>query len=212
MGPLRLHTKTTLLVSAITLAMFIATLLLISVRMVNLVREDEKELARLQAINLAEQISLGSVANDPENLNRAVSQSRGARPNVIAVRVWKKTADGLVAGASATEVSEAQTSLPKEIRDDAAAAIKRSSRFRRTIAFRDFTIENGRETEYRVFAPITEQGRFAGLVEVSERLDNVPSIVKRFAQTAFLLAFVAIALTMLAIYLLFRYFVYRPMN
>lgn len=212
MGPLRLHTKTTLLVSAITLAMFIATLLLISVRMVALVREDEKELARLQAINLAEQISLGSVADDKENLNRAVSQSRGARPNVIAVRVWKKTADGLVVSASATEISEEQTSLPKEIRDDAAAAIKRSSRFRRTIAFRDFTIENGRETEYRVFAPITDQGRFAGLVEVSERLDNVPSIVKRFAQTAFLLAFVAIALTMLAIYLLFRYFVYRPMN
>ena len=212
MGPLRLHTKTTLLVSAITLAMFIATLLLISVRMVNLVREDEKELARLQAINLAEQISLGSVGEGQENLNRAVSQSRGSRPNVIAVRVWKKTADGLVVGASATEVSEEQTSLPKEIRDDAAAAIKRSSRFRRTIAFRDFTIENGRETEYRVFAPITEQGRFDGLVEVTERLDNVPSIVKRFAQTAFLLAFVAIALTMLAIYLLFRYLIYRQMN
>jgi len=211
MGPLRLHTKTTLLVSAITLAMFVATLLLISVRMVNLVREDEKELARLQAISLAEQISLGSTT-DQEILDRAVSQARGARPNVIAVRVWKQTANGLIVGASAKEMTEDRSGLPKEIRDDAAAAMKRSSRFRRTIAFRDFTIENGRETQYRVFAPITDQGRFYGVVEVSERLGNVPSIVKRFAQTASLLAFVAIALTMLAIYLLFRYFVYRPMN
>src|SRR4030095_5218194 len=64
----------------------------------------------------------------------------------------------------------------------------------------------------RVFAPITEQGRLYGVVEVTEGLDNVPSIVMRYAQTALLLALVAVILTTVAIYALFRRLAYRPMS
>jgi signal transduction histidine kinase len=208
MKPLRLHTKTTLLVSAITLAVFLATLLLVSVRMVNLVREDEKELARLQAFSVAEQISLMPTPRDQDDLDRAVSQARAASPNVIAVRVWQQVGDGFVERAASSDGSPAEAAPLQEI----SASLREGAGTKGARALRDFTLEKQREIHYRVFAPVTAQGRFDGLVEVTERLDNVPSIVRRFAETAALLAFVALVLATLAIYALFRHLVYHPMR
>jgi PAS domain S-box-containing protein len=211
MKPLRLHTKTALLVSAITLAMFLATLLLVSVRMVNLVSEDEKALARLQAISVAEQISLMPVPRDQDDLERAVSQAHAARPNVIAVRFWKQTDAGLIERVAADGLATAD-SLPPEIQATAAAAARQPRGPMALTPPQDFTVKQEHAINYRVFAPVTDQGRFYGFVEVSERLSNIPPIVERFAQTAILLAFAAVVLTLLALFALFRFLVYRPMN
>ncbi|MBX3280692.1 MAG: hypothetical protein KF868_22065, partial [Acidobacteria bacterium] len=85
MHPLSLHAKTTILTSAITIAVLLATVLLIGVRMAALVREDERDLAQLQALSLADQISLMPSPRSENDLRRAVDQTRRARPNVIAV-------------------------------------------------------------------------------------------------------------------------------
>jgi signal transduction histidine kinase/ActR/RegA family two-component response regulator len=207
MNPLRLHTKTTLLVSAITLAMMLAVLLVVSVRMVNLVRESEKELTRLQALSVAEQISLMPAPRDQDDLDRAVSQARGARPNMIAIRLWEQVGDGLIERAAATDGSPAEE-IPKEVR----AMLRGAAVPGRGGAFRDYTLQEQTGIHYHVFAPITEQGRPYGVAEVIERLDNVPSIVKRYAQTASSLALVAIVLTTVAVYALFRRLAYRPMS
>ncbi|MFN0084695.1 MAG: ATP-binding protein [Blastocatellia bacterium] len=208
MHPLRLHTKTTLLVTAITLAMFMATLLLAGVRMANLVRENEKELARLQALSVAEQISRMQAPRKGDDLDRVVSQARAARPNVLAVRVWKQIGGELVASTAVFEDPQSEKIVPREIH----AALRDSAGSIGIGALRDFTVEEEHETHYLVFAPVIEKGRFYGFVEVSERLINVPPIVRRFAETAALLALTAIMLTMLAIYALFRYLVYHPMS
>src|SRR5262245_15368827 len=205
MNPLRLHTKTTLLVSAITLAMMLAVLLVVSVRMVNVVREDEKELARLQALSVAEQISLMPTPRDQDDLDRAVSQARGARPNMISIRLWEQVGDGLIERATSTDGSPAEE-IPQEVRAMLRGGAGRGS------AFRDYTLQEQTGIHYHVFAPIMEQGRPYGVAEVTERLDNVPSIVKRYAQTALLLALVAIVLTTVAVYAFFRRLAYRPMN
>src|SRR5215467_1260042 len=170
MTPLRLHTKTTLLVSAITLAMLLAVLLVMSVRMVNLVREGQKELARLQALSVAEQISLMPTPRDQDDLDRAVSQARGARPNMIAIRLWEQAGDRLVQRAASTDGSPAEE-IPEEVRAMLRGGPGSGS------AFRDYTLREQTEIHYHVFAPITEHGRPYGVAEVTERLDNVPSIV-----------------------------------
>src|SRR5262249_8931497 len=115
MNPLRLHAKTTLLVSAITLALLLATMLLVSLRMVNLAREDEKALAGLQARSVAEQSSRMASPRDQDDLDRAVAQARASRPNVIAVRLWEQTGDGLIKRASATEAPDSEDALPQGI-------------------------------------------------------------------------------------------------
>src|SRR5262245_27953563 len=190
MNPLRLHTKTTLLVSAITLAMMLAVLLVVSVRMVNLVREDEKELARLQALSVAEQISLMPTPRDQDDLDRAVSQARGTRPKMIAMRVWQYAGGELKERAGSSDGSPAE-----EIPEEVIAMLRGGAGSRGIGALRDYTLQRQTGIHYRVFAPITEQGRLYGVVEVTELLDNVPSIVTRYAQTALLLALVAIILT-----------------
>jgi signal transduction histidine kinase/ActR/RegA family two-component response regulator len=207
MNPLKLHTKTTLLVLAITLAMLLAVLLVVSVRMVNLVREGEKELARLQALSVAEQISLMPTPREQDDLDRAVSQARGTRPNMIAIRVWEQAGEELIERAASTDGSPAEE-IPKEVR----AMLRGAAGSGKVSAFRDYTLQKQTGIHYRVFAPIMEEGRPDGVVAVTERLDNVPSIVKRYAQTALLLALVAIVLTTATVYALFRRLAYRPMS
>ena len=65
---------------------------------------------------------------------------------------------------------------------------------------------------YRVFAPVTEEGRFSGAVEVVERLDDAPSIAVRFERTALYMALTAVVLITVVTYLLFRQLVYRPVE
>jgi signal transduction histidine kinase/ActR/RegA family two-component response regulator len=207
MSPLKLHTKTTLLVSAITLAMLLAVLLVVSARMVDLVSEGEKDLARLQALSLAEQISLMPTPRDQDDLDRAVSQARLSRPNMIAVRVWEQAGEGLIERAGSTDGSPAEE-IPEEVKAMARGAAGSG----KIAALRDYTLQKQTGIHYRVFAPITERGRLYGMAEVTERPDNIPSIVTRYAQTALVLALVAIVLTTIAVYALFRRLAYRPMS
>src|SRR4029453_4812022 len=101
MRPLSLHTKTTLLVSAITLAVLIATLLTLSGRVGHRVRDAQKALAEMQAVNLADQIGQMPVPLDADDLARALLLVRGSRPNIVAVRVWERAGGLFVERASA---------------------------------------------------------------------------------------------------------------
>src|SRR5262247_344799 len=90
MRPFKLHTKTTLLASAITVAVLIVALLTISARVVDLVRDEQKALAEWQAISLAELISNLPSSRDTQDLANAVALVRSSRPNVIGVRIWER--------------------------------------------------------------------------------------------------------------------------
>lgn len=207
MTPLRLHTKTTLLASVIMLAVLLAALLFISVRITNLVHEDEKELTRLGALSVAAQISLMPLPRDSDDLERAVSQSRGARPTIVAMSVWEQSGETLVRRVTSGDKRLA-TELPAEI----IQALHDKQDFDVVSQVQTLKAANGQELRYQVIAPITEQGRVRGAVELVEVLDGIPSIVKFYSRTAGWLALSAVVLTTLAIYLLFRYLVYRPME
>src|SRR5213078_307445 len=64
MRPLKLHTKTTLLASAITVAVLAIALGYTTARVAEIVREEQKARAELQALNFAEQISAMPAAGD----------------------------------------------------------------------------------------------------------------------------------------------------
>src|SRR5437764_26231 len=80
MRPLNLYTKTTLLASAITLAVLGVVLSLTSVRFAERVREGQKELAQLQADRLADHISQMPAPRDPAEIARIATLVRGGRP------------------------------------------------------------------------------------------------------------------------------------
>ncbi len=203
MRPLKLHTKTTLLVSVITIAVLAAALAVANSRIATLVRREQKARAELQAINLAEHVSAMQSPRDPEALARAATLTRGARPGVVAVRIWERVGGTYVETARAAG-SEPATELPEETR-----AALRSGLSSIVIMDRPPDADN---SLYRVFVPVTEQGRVSGAVELVEQLDDAPSIAVRYEQTAVSIAVAAVVLITLATYLLFRPLIYRPIE
>jgi signal transduction histidine kinase len=203
MSPLKLHTKTTLLASGITIAVLAVALAVTNERVAQLVREEQKARAELQAINLAEQISHMPAPRDPQALAHAATVASGARPGVLRIRIWERVG-GVYQEAAASPGSEPAEDIPEDTR----AALRNGLASSLTNA----RPENVGDSIYRVFAPITDDGRFSGAVEVVERLDDAPSIAVRYERTAVWIVVAAVALITLATYLLFLQLIYRPIE
>lgn len=203
MRPLKLHTKTTLLASAITVAVLATALALANTRVAHLVLEEQRARADLQAINLAEQISHMSAPRDPQMLARAATIVRGARPGVVTVRIWERVG-GVYVETAAAAGSEPAEGLPEEtiaaLRNGLASKITQPRP------------EGASVSRYRVFAPIKDDGRYSGAVELVEQLDDEPLIAVRFQSIALWIALAAVTLITVATYLLFRQLVYRPIE
>jgi signal transduction histidine kinase len=200
---LKLHTKTTLLASTITVAVLIAALVTISARVVDVVHEDQKERARLWAVNLAGHITELPSSQAEEDFIRAAKLIRGGRPGVVGVRVWKSAGDTFAAQVAAPE------SIPAEaIPADVQAAL-RSGQVAEVMS-ENYSGPN--DSHYHVYAPISGQGQVTGAVEVIERFDDLPTVVLSYARSALWLALTAVALITLSTYLLFRQLVYRPIE
>ncbi|MCA1593295.1 MAG: HAMP domain-containing protein [Acidobacteria bacterium] len=203
MRSLSLHTKTTLLTSAITLAALSVFVVLISIRVADDVRGEQKELAGLQAVNLAEHISQMPSPRDPQELARAAALVKGARPDAVSVRIWERVG-GVFVEVAASATSEPADEIPEETK-----AALRGGLASKSISVRP---TSARDSLYRVFAPVTEGGRLSGAVEVIERLDDAPSIAMRYEQSAIWLALAAVVLITIATYFLFRRLVYGPVG
>lgn len=203
MRPLKLHTKTTVLTSAITIAVLAAVLALVNPRVADILSKEQRDRAELQAINLAEQISHMPTPRDPQMLAHAANIVRGARKNIVAVRIWERV------GGKYVEVAAAADSGPTEdIPDETKAALRNGLASKAVQPLPEGT----NASLYRVFAPISEQGRFSGAVELVEALDDAPLIAVRFERIAIWMALAAVVLITLGTYLLFRQIVYRPIE
>jgi two-component system NtrC family sensor kinase len=203
MRPLKLHTKTTLLASAITLAVLGVVLALVSVRFAERVREEQKLLAQIQADNLADHISQMPAPRDPEQVARLAALVHGSRPGAVTVRVWERV------GGLFQEVASSSASLPADGVPDEIKAALRSGLETHVVASRPAGSD---DSLYRVFAPVSEGDRLSGAVEVIERLDSAPSIAWDYGRGAFWLAPLAVALISTGLFILFRHFVYRPVE
>lgn len=208
MRPLKLHTKTTVLASAITVAVLTAALALVSQRVVDIVNREQRARAELQAINLAEQISHIPVPRDPQTLAQAATIVRGSGQNIVAVRIYERVGGKFVLTAAA-----ADSGLADNIPDDTIAALR--SGLPSTV-IRPLP-EGTSASLYSVFTPITElepeqkQRRISGAVEITERLEAGPLIVA-LERTGIWMILAAVSLITLATYLLFRQLVYRPIE
>ncbi|HEV7375584.1 MAG TPA: ATP-binding protein [Pyrinomonadaceae bacterium] len=200
---LKLHTKTTVLASAITIAVIASVLALVNPRVADIVGQEQRARAELQAINLAEQISHLPEPRDPQMLAHAANIVRGAHPSIIAVRIWERV------GGVYVETAAAAGSTPAEELPEETIAALRNGLASKTVIERPLGTT---ESIYRVFAPVTGQGRYSGAVELIVRLDEAPAIATRFERTAVWVALVAVALITFATYLLFRQLVYRPIE
>jgi two-component system NtrC family sensor kinase len=202
MRPLKLHTKTTLVASAITLAVLGVVLALVSVRVAGRVREEQKELATLQAKNLAANVSQMRAPRDADELSRMATFAHGSRPDAVTVRVWERVG-GVFKEVAASAGSEPAEEIPEETKAALRSGIPTNS-----VATLPVTVNS----RLRVFAPVTEGGRVSGAVEVTERLDDAATIAWQYGRDAVWLGLAAVALITLGFSLLFRQTVYRPVE
>lgn len=203
MRPLKLHTKATLVASAVTIGMLTAALLITSAAIANLERDDDKALAELQAINLAAQVSAMPTPRDLSTLAGAANLVMGARPNLVSVRIWDRS------GGEFVERLAASGSAPAEEMSDDTREALRSGLASKVVSTRPYGTD---KSLYRIFVPITSEGRLSGAVEVAERFDSIWSVALRYARKTFWMSLVAILLITLGNYLLFRHLVYRPIG
>lgn len=210
MRALKLHTKTTLLASSIVVLVLAAMLWFVSVRVAEFVRQEQRELAELQATTLAEHLNSNPQIRDADTLTRTAQLIREGHPRIATVRIWERS------GGVFREIAAAPGSLPvTEIPEQTRIAL-RSGTATRSIA-PDATRDGapspmGAEAGslYRVFAPFMTDGRISGAVEIVERLDDAPTVAVRYRRTAIWLAVVSVSLIGLSLLLLFRFFVDRP--
>src|ERR1051326_4961396 len=203
MQPLKLHTKATLVASAVTIGMLIVAMMVTGAGIAGLERDDDKALAELQAISLAAQISDMATPRDVPTVERAANLVMGARPNLVAVRIWDRS------GGEFVERVAASGSAPvEEIPDDTKEAL-RSGLASKVVTSRPY---GANKSLYRVFVPITAQGGLSGAVEIAERFDSNWSVALRYARKTFWMSLVAILLITIGNYLLFRQLVYRPIG
>jgi signal transduction histidine kinase len=200
---LKLHIKTTVLASAITIAVIASVLALVNPRVADIVGQEQRARAELQAINLAEQISYLPVPRDPQILARLANTVRGEHSSITVVRIWVRV-KGVYQETAAAAGSPPAEELPEE-----TIAALRSGLASKIVLARP---TGNTDSLYRVFAPITEQGRFSGAVELVVRLNEAPAIATRFENMAVWVALIAVALITFATYILFRQLVYRPIE
>lgn len=203
MRPLKLHTKTALLVSVITVTLLVATLVVISFRVATVIREEQREFARVQAYNLANDITQTQGLRDPAVIGRMATLLKNQQANITTVRYWERTAGYF------QPVAQAEGSGPIEpIPEVTILALRGNSDSKSNI-----DLPSGSDaSRVRVFAPVSEPERLSGTVEVVMRLEPVSAIAWRYAKNAFWLSALAIVLITLATYVLFRQLIYRPIE
>jgi two-component system NtrC family sensor kinase len=203
MPPLKLHLKTALLASAVALVLLLISFLVISANIASQIQSEQKELAQLQAENLAKNLSLFPDQSGEEDLQQLMNLVSGSRPNLVTARVWKLENGDFI------EQAASDDSLPPEtIPAETLVALldnRQSQTFNRQPA-------DSNDSLFRIFAPVVVKNKVTGAVEVVERLDTVSTIVLRYAANLIWIALATIILMTGAFYLLFQNLVYLPLE
>jgi two-component system, NtrC family, sensor kinase len=203
MRPLKLHSKTTLLASLITVGMLAAALVVTSASIANLERDDDKVLAEIQARDLAQQIGAIPIPRDGDALARAVTLIKDSRPNIVSVRIWERSGDDFLERI-ASPADNAAEPMPPDVRQALLSTVP-SKVIGKNPVSNDPTL-------LRVYAGTFFAGRLNGAVEIVERFDSIWSVVFRYLKGAVWMALIAVALITLGTYLLFRRLVYQPLD
>lgn len=203
MKPLSLHLKISIIASAISFIVLIVGFIIICASIAGRIQEEEKTLAKLQAENLAEQLSLSQNQLDQDELQRLTNTISGSRPNLLTVRVWKLENDKFV------EVIGSEDSLPAtEISPEIQNALlnKKASEI--------FSPQPVTETDslYQVFSSVTVNNKVTGAVETIEKLDTLSSIAFSYLTNLSWIALVTILLMTAALYLVLQRLVYQPLE
>ncbi len=200
---LKLHIKTALLALPVAIVLLVVLFLVVSASIASQIQNEQKELAQLQAENLAKSLSLFPEQSGEQDLLQLTNLVSGSHPNLITARVWKLEAGDFVEQAASDDSLPSET-IPPEIKE---ALLSNSSS--QTVNSRT---ADANDSLFRIFTPVVVKNKVYGAVEVVERLDTVSSIALSYAGNLIWIALAAIVLMTGAFYMLFQNLVYQPLD
>ena len=194
MRTVKLHSKTTLLSSVLTVAMLIAALAVTSAAIANIERTDDQTLAETQARDLAQHIS-DLETRDPAAITRAANLIKGSRPAIVSVRVWQ-----LSQGDFTEETAAAGSAPATPIPEDTKTILRHGPG---STVVKELESDSN-QSLYRAFAIIFENGRPNGAVEIVQRFDSIWAVAFRYLKSVIWMSLIVIGLILVGTYFLFR--------
>jgi signal transduction histidine kinase len=203
MPSLKLHIKTALIASAVALVLLIVSFLVISANIAVQIQKEQKDLATLEAANIAEYISLYSDQINSDDLQQLTNFVSNTHPELVTVRVWRLENNNFVEQSASID-SPPSEKIPAEtltaLYSGAASQIINSQQ------------AGSSDSLFRIFTPIVIKNRVSGAVEVVEKLDTVSSIASKYISNLIWIALATIILMTAAFYMLFQNLVYQPLE
>jgi two-component system NtrC family sensor kinase len=199
---LKLHTRTTLLASALTITVLGVFVWLSNRELARLLHDEQRVWVKLHAVTLAEQIA--RLPNEQAGLNRLVALAKQARPDALGIRVWERSGKSYQVTASLVE-----DNLPPP--DPAAVANALRTPAMTNLPTKTL-LAGGQGEAYWICVPIKRAGRPEGAVEYIERVGLATGVLARYRTLALWLALGCVLAITLAMGWFFRRTVYAPIE
>lgn len=198
MRDLNLHTKITILILVVVVAVFATLFSLYDKVTLQLAREQQQRRSELLAVQLSEVIEVERGGNIG-GLRSAIRQFKKTHPDVTEIHLYGLGKAGLQEVVSYPEISRP---LPAKV----VAAIEAEQ----TYSHLDFTLA----PQIRVLAaaPVLNAGKFNGIVILDLEYNEDTGLVQDLNRMVLLLLASGLLLITFLIYILFRTLIYKPLN
>lgn len=197
---LSLHAKTTISVSLIVIAVLMSLYYLSSSTAKTLVEEENKRQAEIITAQLAQHLSSEQMINDLAALRNDALSYKRLHEAVIEIRLYGLTKTGM------REVATIPLGEPEELPHEALASLRQGKIFSH--------VEAIREGAYiiRAAAPIENAGQPVGAVALRTQTSYYSPLLSQLNRVTLLAMVLAIAGITTSSYVLFRRFIYTPIE
>jgi two-component system, NtrC family, sensor kinase len=203
MKPLKLYTRTTILVSLILISVLLAVVYFFVTKAREIESQEQLENARILVLRLAN--SLPELSADLElseiRVNLTQFRKLNATANIQVIRVYNKSLNEILQSPPAEPEDIPQTELVRLAQKDAVASLRESA------------TKQGAQLMIYAAAPLLDNdGKMAGAVSITIKRVPLSDLSQRLIWLTVALLAVAIVSITSVLYLLFSQVIYRPLD
>ncbi len=178
-----------------------AMLVVISARLADVMREEEKNLTEIEARNLAEHLANLPNLPDADEWAKDMLLVRGLRLDAVNMQLLELSGTEFI-------VLHSTNNNPQPLPTDVAAKLRNNEMVRVETGL----VFESPDSVFRVYMPIVRNGKVTGAVGISDHLDNLPTMLQRSLSAVLWLGLLAVVLIAISTFIMFRDLFYRPLD
>ncbi|MBS1810071.1 MAG: HAMP domain-containing protein [Acidobacteria bacterium] len=203
MKPLKLYTRTTILVSLILISVLLAVVYFFITRATEIEAQEQRENGRILVLRLANSLPELSPDLEKREIIKNIRDFRtlNATAQLQVIRVYDKSLNEIVQYPTAAPADIPQQVLSKLAQKDATAI------------FREGNIKSRNQDYIDAYAPmLADDGKMAGVVSLTLKREPLSGLSQRLIILTIALLAVAIVSIISVLYILFSQVIYRPLD